>query len=140
MEIKEFGGCSDKEVMYRLGADGDLRKKPPCADCESRGIICDECPDESDCSSVYLCKECLFTELCMGDDIHQRSNSIVPGNVMKVGEGVLPKLCFHLKSFYIDKIDNGFIIYYKRKGDEHSRKRFVPDIESLSNFLKQHTD
>ncbi len=161
MQLKEFIsiGCSDKEVLYRLRPNGKVQMRPPCADCEAREVDCFDCPDEDNgCKSWPGCHEdCMFTDICEEDrppkcrvlcdcqeEIVDRTDMDIHYTECKCREAIEEpndskpgSLSFKLKSFYVDRIDNGFIVYYKI--DTTSHKRHCQDIESLCRFIKQHT-
>jgi hypothetical protein len=154
---KIWKGCDDTNVVYRLSPDGGMQRKPVCADCQARGQRCfEDCKDRGDCllygEDAWICGRCQFIDICdedvSADDLaeidylrlfKEAQEALDNANVPEEDRILMP-LCFRLTSYYIDKIDNGFIIYYKIDPEEPSRKRFVPDTESLARFIDQHTD
>ena len=162
-------GCPDSSVIYRLGPNGSMQKKPVCAECMSRGQHCfDHCPDIDDCLLIEecdACDSCKFTDICDADRYPNEDdlpevdylklkdaqealdNANVPEDERVLGQTVetltypwdnTSSLCFQLKEYRIQRIDNGLICTYGLNGTEH--QRFFPDTKSLSRFIDKHTE
>jgi hypothetical protein len=128
---KIWKGCDDTNVVYRLSPDGGMQRKPVCADCQARGQRCfEDCKDRGDCllygEDAWICGRCQFIDICDEDISADDLAEIDYLRLIKEAQ---------------EALDNANVpeedIYYKIDPEEPSRKRFVPDTESLARFIDQ---
>jgi hypothetical protein len=95
-----------------------LQPFPPCCDCNTRGLRCDNCHEEAICID-QVCETCPVIVQCEKDTIDGDPEVIIKDSFLVVG---------------MEEIDNGWLLTYESE-QETTKTRHFSDPQSLCEFI-----